>query len=199
MLFKKKETGSAYSLMLVGLGNPGKEYEKTRHNAGFVALDLIAKKHGATPFKTKNKALIAECKIAQHRVLLIKPQTYMNLSGEAVGPLARFYKIPLENIFVMFDDISLPVGNIRIRKKGSAGGHNGVKSLIAHLKSENFARLKIGVGAKPSPDADLKDWVLGGIPKAEQETYNKAMENTLCAVEEMLKNGIDSAMNKYNS
>lgn len=199
MFFKKKDTGSAYSLMLVGLGNPGKEYEKTRHNAGFMAIDLIAEKYGATPFKTKNKALISECKIGGERVLLVKPQTYMNLSGEAVAPLSRFYKIPLENIFVLFDDISLPVGNIRIRKKGSAGGHNGVKSLIQHLSSQEFARLKIGVGAKPSVDTDLKDWVLGGIPKDEQEALKKAMENTVCAVGEMLKNGIDSAMNKYNS
>ena len=199
MLFKKKESGSAYSLMLVGLGNPGKEYEKTRHNAGFMAIDLIAEKYGATPFKTKNKALISECKIGGERVLLVKPQTYMNLSGEAVAPLSRFYKIPLEDIFVLFDDISLPVGNIRIRKKGSAGGHNGVKSLIQHLSSQDFARLKIGVGAKPSPDSDLKDWVLGGIPKDEQETFKRAVENTALAVEEMLKNGIDSAMNKYNS
>ena len=199
MFFKKKDTGCAYSLMLVGLGNPGKEYEKTRHNACFNALDMVAQKYNATPFKTKNKALVAECKIGQDRVLLVKPQTYMNLSGEAVSPLARFYKIPLDGIFVMFDDISLPVGNIRIRKKGSAGGHNGVKSLIQHLSSQEFARLKIGVGAKPDPDSDLKDWVLGGIPKEQQKEYNTALERAVCAVEELLKSGIDSAMNKYNS
>ena len=199
MFFSKKDKSSVYSLMLVGLGNPGEEYEKTRHNAGFNALDALAQKYSAAPFKAKNKALVSECKIGSQRVLLVKPQTYMNLSGEAVAPLKRFYKMPIESIFVMFDDISLPVGNIRIRKKGSAGGHNGVKSLIAHLSTQDFARLKIGVGAKPSPDADLKDWVLGGIPKEQQKDYNAAIEKAVNAVEELLKNGIDSAMNKYNS
>lgn len=198
MLFKKN-TASKYDLIIVGLGNPGKEYEKTRHNAGFMAVDKIIEKFGATNKKVKNKAEICDCKIGGSTVLIVKPQTYMNLSGEAVGPLAKYFKVPSENVFVIFDDISLPVGNIRLRKKGSAGGHNGIKSLIAHLGTENFPRLKIGVGAKPHPDADLKNHVLGGIPKEEMPNYEKALDNTVSAVEEMLKNGIDSAMNKFNS
>jgi PTH1 family peptidyl-tRNA hydrolase len=198
MLFKKN-TASKYDLIIVGLGNPGKEYEKTRHNAGFIAVDKIIEKFGATNKKVKNKAEICDCKIGGSTVLIVKPQTYMNLSGEAVGPLSKYFKVGAENVFVIFDDISLPVGNIRLRKKGSAGGHNGIKSLIAHLGTENFPRLKIGVGAKPHPDADLKNHVLGGIPKEEIPNYEKALDNTVSAIEEMLKNGIDSAMNKFNS
>lgn len=198
MLFKKN-TASKYDLIIVGLGNPGKEYEKTRHNAGFMAVDKIIEKFGATNKKVKNKAEICDCKIAGKSVLMVKPQTYMNLSGEAVGPLSKYFKVAAENVFVIFDDISLPVGNLRLRKKGSAGGHNGIKSLISHLGGENFPRLKIGVGAKPHPDADLKNHVLGGIPKEQLPDFEKSLNNTVLAVEEMLKNGIESAMNKFNS
>lgn len=197
MFFRKP--GGQYDFLIVGLGNPGKEYEKTRHNAGFMALDKIAEKFGAGSPKTKNKAQIMDCRISGKRVLLVKPQTYMNLSGEAVGPLARYYKVASQNVFVIFDDISLPVGGIRLRKKGSAGGHNGIKSLISHLGSEDFPRLKIGVGAKPHPDADLKNHVLGGIPKNELPDFEKALQNAVLATEEMLKSGIESAMNKFNS
>lgn len=197
MFFRKP--GGQYDFLIVGLGNPGKEYEKTRHNAGFMALDKIADKFGAGSVKTKNKAQIMDCRIAGKRVLLVKPQTYMNLSGEAVGPISRYYKVAKENVFVIFDDISLPVGGIRLRKKGSAGGHNGIKSLISHLGSEDFPRLKIGVGAKPHPDADLKNHVLGGIPKEQLSDFEKALDNAVLATEEMLKNGIESAMNKFNS
>lgn len=198
-MFFKKNTASKYALMIVGLGNPGKQYEKTRHNAGFMAVDLLIDKYAAGGSKTKCKAEYFEGNISGNKVLFVKPQTFMNLSGEAVAPLARFYKIPMDKIFVIFDDISLPVGSIRIRKKGSAGGHNGIKNLISHLGGEDFARLKIGVGAKPSPDADLKDWVLGGISKQDMPEFEKALKNSVSAVEEMLKNHIDSAMNMYNS
>ena len=197
MFFRKP--GGQYDFLIVGLGNPGKEYEKTRHNAGFMALDKIAQEFGAGNVKTKNKAQIMDCRISGKRVLLVKPQTYMNLSGEAVGPLARYYKVAPQNVFVIFDDISLPVGGIRLRKKGSAGGHNGIKSLISNLGGEDFPRLKIGVGAKPHPDADLKNHVLGGIPKNELPDFEKALQNTVLAVEEMLTSGIESAMNKFNS
>jgi len=198
-MFFKRSAASKYDFIIVGLGNPGKEYEKTRHNAGFMAVDKITEKFGHTNKKIKHKAEICDLKIGGKTLLVVKPQTYMNLSGEAVGPLSKYFKVPSEKVFVIFDDISLPVGNIRIRKKGSAGGHNGVKSLIAHLGSQEFARLKIGVGAKPNPDADLKAHVLGGIPKEQQKEYENALEKTVLAVEEMLKNGIDSAMNRYNS
>ncbi len=198
-MFFRKPGGSQYDFLIVGLGNPGKEYEKTRHNAGFMALDKIAQKFGAGSVKTKNKAQIMDCRIAGKRVLLVKPQTFMNLSGEAVGPISRYYKVAKENVFVIFDDISLPVGGIRLRKKGSAGGHNGIKSLISHLGTEEFPRLKIGVGAKPHPDADLKNHVLGGIPKEQLSDFEKALDNAVSATEEMLKCGIESAMNKFNS
>ncbi len=198
-MFFKRSAASKYDFLIVGLGNPGKEYEKTRHNAGFMAVDKITEKFGAGSVKTKNKAQIMDCRIGGKKVLLVKPQTYMNLSGEAVGPLARYYKVPPQNVFVIFDDISLNVGSVRLRKKGSAGGHNGIKSLISHLGTEDFPRLKIGVGAKPNPDADLKNHVLGGIPKEQLNDFEKALENSVLAVEEMLESGIESAMNKFNS
>ncbi len=198
-MFFKRSAASKYDFIIVGLGNPGKEYEKTRHNAGFMAVDKITEKFGHTNKKIKHKAEICDLKIGGKTLLIVKPQTYMNLSGEAVGPLAKYFKVPSEKVFVIFDDISLPVGNIRIRKKGSAGGHNGIKSLISNLGTEDFPRLKIGVGAKPHPDADLKNHVLGGIPKEQLPEFEKALDNAVSAVEEMLKCGIESAMNRFNS
>ena len=187
-----------YDLLLVGLGNPGLEYETTRHNVGFRALDAFCDKHDVACDKMKFKGYIGECKIGGKRIMLLKPQTYMNNSGESVGEVAKFYKIPSDRILVMFDDISLEPGVIRIRRKGSAGGHNGLKDIIAHLGNDEFMRVKIGVGAKPHPDYDLKDWVLGKFPPEQKENIENALKNTVKAVDELISNGIDSAMNKYS-
>ncbi len=195
---KKKFSGSSFDMLIVGLGNPGLEYEGTRHNIGFEALDSLCKKHNISLNKMKYNAYIGESNIAGKRVLLAKPLTYMNNSGEAVGKISSFYKIEPENILVMFDDISLDVGKIRLRRKGSAGGHNGIKDIIAHLGSEDFPRIKIGVGMKPHPDYDLKDWVLSRFPKTDKEAVESAVEVAVKAVEEILARGIDSAMNKFS-
>lgn len=195
---KKGGDKCPYDLLLVGLGNPGIEYEMTRHNVGFRAMDAFCDKHDTTCDKLKFKAYIGECKIGTKRVFLAKPQTYMNNSGESVAEIAKFYKIPADRILVMFDDISLEPGIIRIRRKGSAGGHNGLKDIIAHLGSDEFMRVKIGVGAKPHPDYDLKDWVLGKFPAEQKENIETALKNTVKAVDELIANGVDSAMNKYS-
>lgn len=196
MIFGKQK--SAYDFMVVGLGNPGLAYEKTRHNAGFMAADRLAEKFGADFNKTKFQSKFGECKIGDKRVLVVKPQTYMNNSGSAVSEIVSFYKIPYEKIIVMFDDISLDIGNIRIRRKGSAGGHNGIKDIIECLGREDIARIKIGVDKKPHPDYDLKDFVLSNIPKEKWESFETALQNTSKAVEEIVKKGIDSAMNKFS-
>ena len=195
---KKGGDKCPYDLLLVGLGNPGIEYEMTRHNVGFRAMDAFCDKHDTTCDKLKFKAYIGECKIGTKRVFLAKPQTYMNNSGESVAEIAKFYKIPADRILVMFDDISLEPGIIRIRRKGSAGGHNGLKDIIAHLGSDEFMRVKIGVGAKPHPDYDLKGWVLGKFPAEQKENIETALKNTVKAVDELIANGVDSAMNKYS-
>lgn len=184
--------------LIVGLGNPGGKYEITRHNAGFLWADLFAESLNTEIKRLKYHALTAEVNIAGHRCLLMKPQTFMNNSGEAVLEAAKFYKIPLEKIIVVFDDISLPIGKLRVRRKGSAGGHNGIKSIIAHLGSENFPRVKIGVGAKPHPDYDLGDWVLTSFKKEDFPALKEAMENACQAVELIVKGETDKAMNQYN-
>lgn len=195
-----KDTGSRgpIEFLIVGLGNPGGKYELTRHNAGFLCADLLAESLDTEIKRLKYHALTAEVNIGGHRCLLMKPQTFMNNSGEAVSEAAKFYKIPLDRIIVMFDDISLPIGKIRVRRKGSAGGHNGIKSLIAHLGSESFPRVKIGVGAKPHPDYDLGDWVLTSFKKEDFASLREAMENAGKAVELMVKGETDRAMNLYN-
>lgn len=185
--------------IIAGLGNPGPKYADTRHNAGFKAIDKLAEKNGVEIKKLKFKALIADEMISGKRCLLMKPQTMMNLSGEAIYEAASYYNIPDENIIIMYDDISLDVGKLRIRRKGSAGGHNGIKSIISCIGSEEFPRVKIGVGKKPTADYDLVKWVLGTIPKELCADYDLACSNAADAAEEMIKNGIDSAMNKYNS
>lgn len=184
--------------LIVGLGNPGGKYELTRHNSGFLWADLFAESLNTEIKRLKYHALTAEVNIAGHRCLLMKPQTFMNNSGEAVSEAAKFYKIPLEKIIVVFDDISLPIGKLRVRRKGSAGGHNGIKSIIAHLGSENFPRVKIGVGAKPHPDYDLGDWVLTSFKKEDFPALKEAMENACQAVELIVKGETDKAMNQYN-
>ena len=196
MLFKKRASGFEY--LIVGLGNPGMQYEKTRHNAGFMAADLLAEKYNCTLSRNKFDAVYGDTDIGGHRVIIAKPQTYMNLSGKSVVAISQFYKIPLWNIVVMFDDISLDVGKIRIRRKGSAGGHNGIKDIIELTGTEDILRIKIGVGAKPHPDSDLKDHVLGRIPDEQLKDFETALKNAVSAVGEIITRGVDSAMNKYS-
>ena len=200
MFLKRKQfNDSSYDYIIAGLGNPGAKYEMTRHNAGFLAIDLLAIKEGFDVKKLRHHALTADVNINGKRCLVMKPQTMMNNSGEAVGEAARFYKIPAENVIIIYDDISLDVGQTRIRRKGSAGGHNGIKSIIAHLGSEDFPRIKIGVGKKPTPEYDLVNWVLGRFPKEQEADLKSALENTASAVRLMVDGQIDKAMNLYNS
>ena len=200
MIFgKKKEYGGSFDYMIVGLGNPGKQYETTRHNAGFICIDLLAEKHGIKVNKLKFKSLMGDGRIGGVRCLLLKPQTFMNLSGEAVREAADFYKIPPERIIVICDDISLEPGKIRIRRKGSAGGQNGLKNIILHLNGDNFPRIKVGIGAKPNPEYDLADWVLSHFSKDEAKLIKDAAEKVIGATEYMVKDNIDKAMSDYNS
>ncbi len=195
---KKKEPTHPITHIVAGLGNPGKEYQTTRHNAGFMAIDYIAEKCGVKIDRLKFKALIAEAEISGVRVLLMKPETFMNASGEAVAEAASFYKIPPENIIVLHDEISFDTGRFRIRRKGSAGGHNGLKSIIAHLSSDEFPRVKIGVGQKPSPDYDLVDWVLGKFPLENYKQLESQFDPIFSSVELILSDKIDEAMNKFS-
>lgn len=197
-ILKDTSRAGGIEFLIVGLGNPGGKYEITRHNAGFLCADLFAESMNTEIKRLKYHALTAEVNIDGHRCLLMKPQTFMNNSGEAVAEAAKFYKIPLEKIIVVFDDISLPIGKLRVRRKGSAGGHNGIKSLIAHLGSENFPRVKIGVGAKPHPDYDLGDWVLTSFKKEDFPALKEAMVNACEAVKLIVNGNTDKAMNLYN-
>lgn len=200
MIFKRnKEFPSNFDYMIVGLGNPGKQYESTRHNAGFICLDLLAEKYSISVKKLKFKSLLGEGRIEGKRCLLLKPQTFMNLSGEAVRDAAEFYKIPPENIIVIYDDISLDPGKLRIRRKGSDGGHNGMKNILYHLKSDGFPRIKVGVGAKPNPEYDLADWVVSRFTSNEAKLIKQAAEKAVGAVEYMVCGNIDKAMSDYNS
>ncbi|MBQ7333133.1 MAG: aminoacyl-tRNA hydrolase [Clostridia bacterium] len=201
-LFKKIEStgtsGGKITHIVAGLGNPGAEYEKTRHNAGFMAIDYIAEAVGANISRLKFRALTAETTIGDTRVLLMKPETFMNNSGEAIAEAASFYKIAPENIIVLHDEISFDVGIMRIRRKGSAGGHNGLKSIIERLGSDNFPRIKIGVGQKPRPDYDLVSWVLGKFPEAEIASLKELFPRIKDSVELMLAGKIEEAMCKYS-
>lgn len=200
-LFKKIENKKSVlpvTHIIAGLGNPGAEYVATRHNAGFMAIDFIAERCGVRIDRLKFHALAAEAEISGVRALLMKPQTFMNLSGDAIGEAAAFYKIPPENIIVLHDEISFDVGRFRIRRKGSAGGHNGLKSIIARLSSDAFPRVKIGVGQKPTPDYDLVSWVLGKFSPSDIEVLKAQLPDVASAVELMLAGRIDEAMNKYS-
>ena len=199
-LFKKIETApqGPVSFIIVGLGNIGKQYEMTRHNAGFLAIDRIAEKYGTRIDRVKFHATVGECNIGGKRVLLMKPTTLMNLSGVAVGEAASFYKIPPENVLVLHDEISFDPGMLRIRRKGSAGGHNGLKSLISSLASDEFPRIKIGVGKKPNPEYDLADWVLGKMPEADMTAMSARFDDIATAAEMIVKGDIDGAMAKYS-
>ena len=196
MLFGKNKNGVEW--LVVGLGNPGGQYELTRHNVGFRVVDELAERCRVPVQKLKYRALTNTAEVGGHRVLLMKPVTYMNLSGEAVRPAADFYKIPPERIIVIFDDISLPVGRIRVRKSGSAGGHNGIKSIIASLGTDAFPRVKVGVGDKPHPDYDLADWVLSAIAKEDQEAFGTALHHAAEAVLCIVENGTEKAAAAYN-
>lgn len=201
MFLRKKATAvpsGSPEFMVVGLGNPGRDYEFTRHNAGFLTLDHIAVEENVEIKKLKYKALIGDTVISGHRCLLVKPQTFMNNSGESVREISQFYKIPPEKIIVIFDDISLPCGKLRIRRKGTDGGHNGIKSIIYHLNSDNFPRIKVGVGAKPHPDYNLADWVLSTFKKDEMEELKKAIAKATEVLPYILDGEIDKAMNKAN-
>ena len=202
-LFKKIEkprqaAGAPISHILVGLGNPGNEYLTTRHNAGFMTLEYIAQKYGAKIDRARFKAITGECMIAGHRVLLMKPQTYMNASGEAVVEAAQFYKLDMDKIIVICDDINLAPGRIRVRKKGSDGGQRGLRSIITLTGTDEFPRIRMGVGAKPHPDYDLGDWVLGQIPKEDQEIFFAAMGRVADALPTILDGNFDKAMNLLN-
>ena len=200
-LFKKiekTESQEPISFIVAGLGNPGKEYEKTRHNAGFLSIDYIAGKLGVSINRAKFHALVGEGEIAGKRALFMKPETYMNNSGVAIAEAAAFYKIPAQNVIVLHDEISFDPGLFRIRRKGSAGGHNGLKSIIAHLDSQDFPRVKIGVGQKPTPEYDLADWVLGKMPAADCEKITEKFGDIHTSVELIVSGKIDEAMNRFS-
>lgn len=184
--------------LIAGLGNPGSKYDLTRHNIGFMALDLIAKTFLIPmELEKKHKAIVGKGMMGSEKVILAKPQTYMNLSGESIRSLSDYYGIDPEDIIIIFDDISLDVGQLRIRKKGSAGGHNGIKSIIAHLGTTEFPRVKIGVGER-IPGQDLADHVLARFPKSQMEAVNQAIDDAKEATFLMITEGIDKAMNQYN-
>ena len=196
MAFLKK-TGPVQWL-LVCLGNPGKQYENTRHNIGFMAADRLSEREGIKFNKLRYRALTGEVNLGGQRVLVLKPQTYMNLSGEAVKLAGGFYKIPPERVLVISDDVSLPLGKLRIRASGSAGGHNGLKNIIAHLGTDAFPRIKVGVGAPAHPDQDMVDWVIGSFSPQEKKTVAQAVDRALDAAACLMEKGVAEAQNRYN-
>ena len=195
MLFQKK---LPVSWLIVGLGNPGDKYEGTRHNVGFLVADELGERGNFPIQKLKYHALTNTAVIGGQGALVMKPVTYMNLSGEAVGEAARFYKLAPDHVLVISDDADLPLGKLRIRKSGSAGGHNGLKNIIQHLGSDQFPRLRVGVGGKPHPDYDMADWVLSRLTGEDRKVMDEAVKRAAEAVEAILRDGPDRAMNKYN-
>ena len=196
MLFGKKTGGVDW--LVVGLGNPGDKFENTRHNIGFMVADRLAEELRIPVQKLKFKALTNTAELGGQKLLLMKPVTFMNLSGEAVRPAADFYKVPPDHILVISDDTALPAGKLRIRKGGSAGGHNGLKSIIQHLGTDQFPRLRIGVGEKPHPDYDMADWVLGKFQGEDKKAIDEAVKRAAQAVECILSQGLDKGMNRFN-
>lgn len=194
MLFRKP----ACDWLIVGLGNPGDNYAKTRHNVGFRAIDALAKSLGARVDRAKFRGLYGQTVFEGNKLILLKPQTFMNNSGLSVMDAAHFYKLPPERVIVLFDDISLDVGRLRVRADGSAGGHNGIKSIIGCLNSQDFPRVKIGVGAKPHPDYDLADWVLSNFSASEEKALAPAIERAGEAALAILKDGVPAAANRFN-
>ena len=197
-MFFDKNRGAGAEWLVVGLGNPGEKYENTRHNVGFLTVDELAERARVPVQKLKHRALTNTLEVGSVKVLLMKPVTYMNLSGEAVGEAARFYKLPPERVLVISDDVSLPVGKLRIRKGGSAGGHNGLKSIIQHLGTDQFPRIKVGVGQKPHPDYDMADWVLSKFAGEDLKTITEDIRKAADAVECLIQEGPDKDMNRFN-
>lgn len=197
-LFGTNKKSSSLDWIVVFLGNPGDKYENTRHNVGFMTADALGEKLNKPIQRLKFKALTNVVEYGGCRVLLMKPTTYMNLSGEAVREACMFYKLPPERVLVVSDDVSLPVGKIRLRRNGTAGGHNGLRSIIGQLHSDQFPRLKIGVGAKPHPDYDMADWVLGHFSKEDRKAVDAAIDRAIDAMECLFTQGIDKAMSRYN-
>ena len=196
MLFGTKS--SAVDWLIVGLGNPGEKYANTRHNMGFLTVDLLAEKTGVKLNKVKFKAAYNIMSFAGCKCLVMKPQTYMNLSGEAVREAAQFYKVPADHVLVIYDDIPLPVGKLRVRPSGSAGGHNGIKNIIAHLGSQEFPRVKIGVGAPAGGGDEMIDWVIGAPSQAERKVLAESFEKAIGAAECIIQHGCQKAMNQFN-
>lgn len=195
---KQPEPAGAVEYIIVGLGNPGTEYENTRHNIGFMTVDTLCEKYKINCKKLKFKSLTGDATIAGKRCLIMKPSTFMNKSGEAVTEAMNFYKIPPERTIIVYDDISLEPGKMRIRRKGSDGGHNGIKNIIYLSGFDTFPRIKMGVGAKPHPDYNLADWVLGHFKKEDGEKLEQCFNNAVAALELMVAGKIDEAMNKFN-
>ena len=197
-MFDKFRSRGGVSWIVVFLGNPGPKYRDTRHNAGFMAADAMEKKLGVSINKLRFKALTAQATLGGEKVLLLKPQTYMNLSGESVSPAAAFYKVPPEHIIVVSDEVSLPIGKLRIRKSGSAGGHNGLNNIIAMLGTDAFPRIRMGVGAPPHADYDMADWVLSSFKNQDADDMRSLAVRVCDAVECYIAEGPDRAMNKFN-
>ena len=191
-------TGSSEAWLIVGLGNPGKEYERSRHNCGFRALDILAKDLGCSVDRGKFQGLYGQTVYRGKKLYLLKPMTYMNLSGRSVLQLSAYFSIPPQRIIVLFDDISLEPGRLRIRADGSAGGHNGIKSIIQELGSQSFPRVKIGVGAKPHPDYDLADWVLSSFSAQEEKALSVSLPNAAQAALAIIDHGVPEAANRFN-
>ncbi len=188
----------AETWLIVGLGNPGKNHEKTRHNCGFRAVDILAEQLHCKLDKAKFQGLYAQVRYGDKKLLLLKPQTFMNLSGQSVQPMAKYFGVPPQRIIVLFDDISLVPGRLRVRVDGSAGGHNGIKSIIAQLGTQDFPRVKIGVGAKPHPDYDLADWVLSTFSAQEEKALQPALERAAEAALAIVDRGTQEAANRFN-
>ncbi|MBQ9086520.1 MAG: aminoacyl-tRNA hydrolase [Clostridia bacterium] len=195
---QEPSTSGPVEYIVAGLGNPGGQYEKTRHNAGFLALDYLAEKYGARIDRAKFKALVGEAAIAGKRVLLMKPQTFMNASGDSIAEAARFYKCPIEKIVIISDDFMLDVGRLRVRRKGSHGGHNGLKSIEHQLASAEYPRIRIGVGQKPHPDYDVIDWVLGSFSAEDLQQISSRYDTLSSGLEKILLGDIDGAMQICN-
>ena len=199
MFFSKRQTAPGpVEFIIAGLGNPGREYEGTRHNAGFMVLDRLCEKLGADMRRVRFKGVTGDCELGGRHVLLLKPGTFMNLSGQSVLEAMGFYKVPPERTLIIFDDINLPPGKLRVRRKGSDGGHNGMKNIIYLSGSDQFPRIKVGVGQKPHPDFNLADWVLSKFTSADMKELDQALDNACAAAELIIRGDTDRAMNLYN-